>query len=364
MSGHERERLSAYLDGELAPGERAAVEAHLAACPECTAFLAELAAVDEAAAALPVEAPEGYFDTFPARVRARLQPRKAAFPARRVPAWTWAAAAALLLAVITPLTLRHGRPTPGETRSSAPVAARPAPMKAEPDLSFSAPAPQPTPAAAWPRPSPPVALPRAPQATPVATPVAEPAPQEAKDQGAEGGFAPEPAAPPRPAVLGQARPEAAADTEAEGAPAGVVSPDAAKRGMPAGPAPAPRVAAEAASPMTSAAGAGRGATPASLKAQEDAFRRLEAVRPRTAAGWRYVREQWSALAATERDPVRADEARVRAIVAAREAWRAGGDAGDEDAFRAEAEAYLRRDDARQKRRVEGLLAEATPRPAP
>jgi hypothetical protein len=94
-----------------------------------------------------------------------------------------------------------------------------------------------------------------------------------------------------------------------------------------------------------------------LAEQEDAFRRLEAVRPRSAAGWRRLRDQWSALAAAEADPVRADEARVRAIVAAREAWQAGGDEGDEAVFRAEAESYLRRDDARQKPRVLGLLAE-------
>ena len=33
------EFLSAYLDGELAPGERAGFDAHLSACPECLAYL-------------------------------------------------------------------------------------------------------------------------------------------------------------------------------------------------------------------------------------------------------------------------------------------------------------------------------------
>lgn len=37
-----RENLSAYLDGELPGGERLALEAHLAACPECARELAEL----------------------------------------------------------------------------------------------------------------------------------------------------------------------------------------------------------------------------------------------------------------------------------------------------------------------------------
>jgi hypothetical protein len=100
------------------------------------------------------------------------------------------------------------------------------------------------------------------------------------------------------------------------------------------------------------------AATASLERQEqDAFRRLESMRPRSAAGWRSLREQWKAVAAAEGDPVRADEARVRAVGAALEAWRAGGAETDEAAFRAEAEAYLLRDDARQRPRVEKLLAE-------
>ena len=36
------ELLSDYLDGGLAPRTRARVEAHLEACPECTAYLAQL----------------------------------------------------------------------------------------------------------------------------------------------------------------------------------------------------------------------------------------------------------------------------------------------------------------------------------
>lgn len=39
------ERLSDYLDEELAAGERAKVEAHLAGCDECTRFGGELGAV-------------------------------------------------------------------------------------------------------------------------------------------------------------------------------------------------------------------------------------------------------------------------------------------------------------------------------
>jgi anti-sigma factor RsiW len=370
VSGHESERLSAYLDGELAPAERAAVEAHLAACPECAAFLAELSAADRAAAALPAEAPEGYFDTFPARVRARLQPRKAARPARRVPAWTWAAAAALFLAVITPLTLREARHAADEARPPAPTAAKTAPLTEEPNAAPEARAPRPT---AAPQggsravPPPPAALPLEVRATPrAAAATGEATPRERKDQPTVNAFAREAPAPAeRDEGVATGAP---ADLEPQGAvggvAGGVVSQDAADREKRERVAPRAAVTAESASPMMSAAGAGHEATPASLKAQEDAVRRLEAVRPRTAAGWRRVREQWDALAAAETDPVRADEARVRAIVAAREAWRAGGDEGDAAAFRAGAESYLRRDDARQKPRVEGLLAEATARPSP
>ena len=75
MTLHERERLSAWLDGELSPDERAEVEAHLAACEECAALLAEMGAVDELARELPVEAPAGYFETFPAGVRSRIEGR-------------------------------------------------------------------------------------------------------------------------------------------------------------------------------------------------------------------------------------------------------------------------------------------------
>ena len=37
VSEHVRERLSAFLDGELPSAERAEVEAHLESCPECAA---------------------------------------------------------------------------------------------------------------------------------------------------------------------------------------------------------------------------------------------------------------------------------------------------------------------------------------
>lgn len=300
MSGHERERLSAYIDRELPPGERAAVEAHLAACPECAALLAELAAADEAAASLPAEAPDGYFEAFPGRVRARLEARRAAVPpARRVPVWTWAAAAALLLGVVAPLTLRQLR-SPSVAAPSAVDAVRPsAPAGPEPAATTGAGPSAPTPGPA------------------------RVVPREKRENAAP---APAPA-------LAQGAPEARGARDE----APVREADASRE--------------------KAVASAGVAAETASAPEAEDAFRRLESARPRSAGEWRRLRDRWTAVAAAEADPVRADEARVRAIAAAREAWRAGGDESDAAAFRREAEAYLRRADARQKPRVEGLLAE-------
>jgi anti-sigma factor RsiW len=45
--------LASYVDGELAPEEKALVEAHLAACPECAALAACLKSADAAFAAFP-----------------------------------------------------------------------------------------------------------------------------------------------------------------------------------------------------------------------------------------------------------------------------------------------------------------------
>jgi hypothetical protein len=53
------DRLSDYLDGELSDAERRALERHLAACPGCTATLADLTRVVMRARALPGEEPRG-----------------------------------------------------------------------------------------------------------------------------------------------------------------------------------------------------------------------------------------------------------------------------------------------------------------
>jgi hypothetical protein len=86
------------------------------------------------------------------------------------------------------------------------------------------------------------------------------------------------------------------------------------------------------------------------------------VRPVAAEDWRRLREGWLAFAAAHPGDRRADEARVRAIEASREAWLAGGEPADEEALRRDAAAYLSGPESLQKPRVERLLAE--PRPAP
>lgn len=52
------DRLSEYLDDELTPAERAAIEAHLATCRDCGTTLAELREVVARAASLPARPPD------------------------------------------------------------------------------------------------------------------------------------------------------------------------------------------------------------------------------------------------------------------------------------------------------------------
>jgi len=66
------ELLTAYADGELSPGERAVVERHLEACPDCAALLASLRTADAVLARFPEVEP-------PADLREKLY----AIPARR-----------------------------------------------------------------------------------------------------------------------------------------------------------------------------------------------------------------------------------------------------------------------------------------
>jgi hypothetical protein len=71
MNDQWTDRLSEYVDGELAAGERAALEAHLATCADCRATLEQLRRVVTRAQSLEDRAPSA--DLWP-RVHARLTP--------------------------------------------------------------------------------------------------------------------------------------------------------------------------------------------------------------------------------------------------------------------------------------------------
>jgi AcrR family transcriptional regulator len=341
VSAHERERLSAYLDGELPPGERALVAAHLAGCEDCAAFLAGLEAADRAGAQLSAEPPAGYFDGFAARVVERIEARKTAARARRPPPWAWAAAAALLLAVVTPLTLHRSGTAPAKPPRPAvlgPNQATPAPPAPEPERK-SVPARPAAPSAS----APPASVP------PVSGEGVSPAGRTERSNEAQTAFAREPARPSGAASLaGGAAPPAMAESGVSPAPPAAL-PEARGKG------PGERVRTQAADSMLERPT--RDVEVSGFVGVEDAeaaFRRLLGRRPHSVDGWRLLRDDWAAFAAAEPDSPRADEARVRAIEAGYEAWRAGGGPGDEAAFRRDVRAYLERADARQADRVKGL----------
>src|SRR5262249_41125643 len=118
MSAHLGERLSAFLDGELPPADRAAVEGHLRQCAACAHELEELAAVDALARELPVQVPPGYFEALPGRVRSRVRTRRRPWS---VAVWVGAAAAAVLVIVVAPTLLMHETAMAPLARTTPPV---------------------------------------------------------------------------------------------------------------------------------------------------------------------------------------------------------------------------------------------------
>lgn len=116
--GKARVALDAYRDGELAQEERGTLEAHLAACPDCAARLADRQALGGLlrlrAEALGGDLPDG----FSARVMAALPPAPKRFPVglRGRLLLGFLAAAAVSAAVLLPLL---GQPLPGARRSAA-----------------------------------------------------------------------------------------------------------------------------------------------------------------------------------------------------------------------------------------------------
>jgi hypothetical protein len=360
------ERLSAYLDGELAAAERAEVERALESSPELRRHLAELKALDALARELPedVAAPEGYFEALAGRVRSQL-PRRA----RRVlaPPWVWAAAAAVVIAAAIPLVESPVEP-PEPPAPTAPAAGADSPAVAPDDAAESfADAP----------PAPPVAEP----------PEAEPGPaSERADPGAAAGAArpvsrsapPGQAIPsargPAPGVATQrvesvvsqptprvegtedasAQPEQKALTweetrPAEGAPARVerVREELALRRERAGPRPGPQGAAPAAAPVRSAAAAG----------DASGFDQLAGRSASTPEEARALREEWRAFADAHPESEEGAEARVRVVEAGTLAYRLGGDPADLELARRDAAPLLEGSDADAAERVRGLLAE-------
>jgi len=132
MSRHEQwtDQLSDYLDDELSEAERAAVEAHLGECAECSKTLGSLRRIVAEAASLTPRPPEN--DLWPGVAVRLAQPRRISFTIPQL------AAASLLLAALSGgavVLLLGGGPTgrsqtatnPGGTAEAPGVeAARPA----------------------------------------------------------------------------------------------------------------------------------------------------------------------------------------------------------------------------------------------
>lgn len=100
------ERLSDYLEGELAPADRRAVEAHLASCLRCTALVRDIEAIRADATVLPELVPtRDLWDGIASRIEAPVVPLLPhgapirSYPRRQFHRLRFAAAAAALVAV-------------------------------------------------------------------------------------------------------------------------------------------------------------------------------------------------------------------------------------------------------------------------
>jgi Putative zinc-finger len=400
VSDHLGERLSAFLDGELIADERAEVEAHLRQCAACARELEELGAVDAMARELPVQAPPGYFEALPGRVRSRVRARRRPRP---VMVWMATAAAAILVAVIAPLTLtlRHA-PQPARAPAMAPEAVDA--LKERALASEAPPMPQAAPTAFAEVPATPPAERRLQErdksqklartaangapvaAAPAAAPTAaggarsanamESAAAARHDEGkaeppAPAGFAPPPAsprstlpaAPVRQAVEGFERERRVEEAQAKVKDVQPHSVQAESTDLRDEARPLKKAEDGAATPVpvrkAPVAGA-LSAHVASALPPDARFEGLRARRPASLAEARALRDAWEAFARDQPADSRADEARVRAIEAGVTAWRLGGDTADLARARAAAAAYLAADGSAQRPRVRALL-ETLPR---
>jgi hypothetical protein len=358
MSAHVWERMSAYIDRELPQTERAGVEAHLRECAECARAIEEMRAVDALARGHEFEAPAGYFDGLPGRLRGRLSPRTRA----RVAPWTLALAAGLAVAVLAPLALRE-QPSPlapppevpappatlppAATAAPPPAVEEPAPVAAR-SLAFRAPA----------RPSPPAeelarrergdaqaaneqrrkeeAGPGRLDATRTADRMA---PRVVAGQREASGMAP--AAPPAaaPVEVDAAGQEAEAEDDAP-----LVSDNS-----------GPERKSSARTPSTAARGTALRSLPADAR-----FQALAGRAARSAAEARALRDAWQSYVRDNPEGPHADEARVGALEAGAAAWRLGGLREDRAQVEKDGREYLRRPEAADKERVRALLAGLEP----
>jgi putative zinc finger protein len=358
MTAHVRERMSAYIDRELPPSDRAGVESHLRECTECAREVDELRAVDELARGSDVAAPAGYFDVLPGRLRARLSPRAPA----RVPAWALALAAGLAVAVIAPLALREARPPapPAYAPAADPVAA---PGAETPRALAPAPASRPAPS-----PEPRTAQRLAKRERADGPAAGKTVMNTPADAGALGSVAAVP--PPEEKAVPQRRVDTLAGRRAAAPPA--MAP----------PAPAavaeqvelrdeaaeedPPLVSDSAGPEREAAGrpaappAARPGLARSRPGAEDEFKALSGRAAQSAVDARALRDAWEAFVRREPDGPHADDARVRALEAGAAAWRLGGLRDDRERVMRDGRAYLRRPDAADKERVRALLAGLEP----
>src|SRR5512138_2886393 len=120
------EKLSAFVDGELAPAETAAVRAHAAGCAGCTAALAELRALVANARALDVPEPP---PTLWPSIAGELD-RRERFAWLRISLWrpfgigALAGGVAVVLAIVVlPSVYKPGRATPAAVPGAEAVVA-------------------------------------------------------------------------------------------------------------------------------------------------------------------------------------------------------------------------------------------------
>ena len=353
MSSHPLESLSALLDDELGDAERRVVEAHLAACSSCARHLRELAAVDELARGLPpADAPDGYLEALPGRVRQRIRADR---PAASRPTWVWPLAAGLALAVLAPLVLRQNL-SRARVSSSSPAVVMEAP--AAPGTTV---APEPSRMAKLED-----TLTRPPAASRAPQREAAPAPK------ARGAFAPPPpSARANESFLGeQAASVAVAKGAAGAAPAAAPPAEqealaAADHGKeePTESADAARERMDAPTSLKKADALRRSAPPPQEErgridsgVERKTFRDNASLPGATPEEARRAREAWRRFVSLHPAGPRADEGRVRFIEAAVTVFRLTRDEGDRTIAEREGRAYLATPGAPQASRVRAALS--------